>query len=93
MHVRLAMPASNVLPMASLLGLSLLLSGCVGTARTFYSAGPAVPARSAASRLLSRPASPAAAPALSASEKQRLFQEFQRSQGAKDEADTQEPAP
>lgn len=88
------MPASNALPLAITFGVALLLGGCVGEPRTFYSARPAVPGSSAAPRILPRPASSTAASALSASEKRRLFQQFQQSQGAKDEAaGVQEPAP
>jgi hypothetical protein len=75
-------------------GLAFLLGGCVGVPQTFYAAEPVVPEHPAAPRLLPRPAPAPIAPALSDSEKRRLFQDFQQSQGAKDEAATsREQAP
>ena len=94
MHARSVTFVNNALLAAAALGLALLPGGCVGVPQTFYAAEPAVPERPAPPRLSSRPAAAPAAPILSDSEKRRLFQDFQQSQSAKDQATTtQEPVP
>ncbi len=91
MHAKPAMLVNALLAVAAL-GLALLPGGCVGVPRTFYAAEPAAPGRPVPPRS-SRPPVPAAFP-LSDSEKRRLFQDFQQSQSAKDQAATaQEPVP
>lgn len=85
------MPAHSILQVATVFGVALL-GGCVGAPQTFHAAQPVVPGRPAALRQVSRPPSPAV-PTLSASEKRRLFQEFQQSQGADEAAADRELAP
>lgn len=91
MHARLVLPVHNTLQVAAVFGVALL-GGCVGAPQTFHAAKPVVPGRPAALRTVPRP-SPPAAPALSASEKRRLFQEFQQSQGTNQAATDQGVAP
>lgn len=93
MHAKPAMLVNNALLAAAAFGLALLPGGCVGVPQTFRAAEPAAPERPAPPRLSSKPPVPAASP-LSDSEKRRLFQDFQQSQSAKDQAATaQEPVP
>lgn len=91
MHARLALPVHSILQAATLVGLALL-GGCVGAPQPLQAAKPVMPGRPVKLRVAPRP-SPAAAPTLSASEKRRLFQEFQQSQGASEAAAGQGPAP
>ncbi len=94
MHAKSVTFVNNVLLAVAAFGLALLPGGCVGVPQTFYATEPAVPERPAPPRLSSRPAAAPAAPALSDREKRRLFQDFQQSQSAKDQATpTQEPVP
>lgn len=76
------------------LGAAVLLSGCVGKPQTFYVARPIVLERPTAVRMSPKPVPASLPPALSASEKQRLFQDFQQSQGLTSRTvTTQEPVP
>lgn len=94
MHAKLVTFVNNALLAAAVLGLALLPGGCVGVPQTFHAAKPAVPERPAPPRVSPRPAAASAAPTLSGREKRRLFQDFQQSQSAKDQAvTTQEPVP
>ena len=91
MHAKSVLLANNALLAVAALGLALLPGGCVGAPQTFYAAQPVAPDRPARSRLAPRQAP---APVLSDSEKRRLFQDFQQSQSARDQATTtQEPIP
>ena len=85
------MPVHSTLQVVIVFGVALL-GGCVGAPQTFHAARPVVPGRPAALRMVSRPPPPAA-PTLSASEKRRLFREFQQSQGADEAAADRELAP
>ncbi len=94
MHAKSVPFASHVLRIATAFGLAFLPGGCMGVPQTFYAAEPAAPERPAPPRLAPKPAPVAHAPALSESEKRRLFQDFQHSQSAKDQADiAPEPVP
>ena len=93
MHAKPVTPVNNVLLAAAAFGLALLPGGCVGVPQTFHTAEPAAPERAASPRS-PRPAPVPVASPLSDSEKRRLFQDFQHSQNAKDQAATaQEPVP
>ena len=94
MHAKPVMLVNNALLAAAAFGLALMPGGCVGVPRTFHATEPAAPERPAPIRLSPRPAPVRSAPSLSDSEKRRLFQDFQHSQGVKDEALTAEkPVP
>lgn len=87
-HFRLARrcgPASRYL---ITFGAAILLAGCIGAPRTYYVAKPIVIQRPAVARISRKsvPASSAltSSAALSADEKQKLFEAFQASQGFKD---------
>lgn len=93
-HKKPAMHISDVPHAVPVLAAVFLLGGCVGVPQTFYSAEPAAPEPRAVIQASPRPAPvPAAAP-LSASEKRRLFQDFQQSHDAGSQAATDQlPAP
>ncbi len=73
---------------AVVIGAVILLSGCVGQPRTFYAEKPIVLKPPAVFREPARPLAAGSAPALSRAKKERLFQEFQRSQVLKEQAST-----
>ncbi len=91
MRAKSVLLANNALLALAASGLALLPGGCVGVPQTFYAAQPVAPERPVQLRPAPRQAP---ASALSDSEKRRLFQDFQQSQGTKDQATTtQEPVP
>jgi len=76
------------------LGTGVLLTACTREPPTYHAAKPIVLQRRAAAQVRARAAPALPAPALSADERQRLFQDFQASQSFKDQAvTTQEAAP
>ena len=94
MHEKSVTLVNKALLTAAALGLALLPGGCKGVPQTFYPVEAVAPERPAPPRLSSKPAPVPAALPLSNSEKRRLFQDFQQSQSAKEQArTTQEPAP
>lgn len=66
-------------------GAAVLLSGCVGEPKTFPTAEPTLTLKPIvlAPRAITRTSARPVAPALSRAEKERLFQDFQRSQALK----------
>ncbi len=81
-------------PLAAALGTGVLLTACTREPPSHHFAKPIVLQRRAAAQVQARPAPALPARALSADEKQRLFQDFQASQSFKDQAvTTQEATP
>jgi uncharacterized lipoprotein YajG len=81
-------------PLIVVLAAGVLLAGCTREPRTHDAAKPIVLQRRAAAQVRARPAPALPASALSADEKQRLFQDFQASQSFKGQAvTTQEATP
>lgn len=76
------------LPLAAALGTGVLLAGCTRGPPTYRAAKPIVLQPRAAAQAQVRPAPALPAQALSADEKQRLFQDFTASQNFKDQAVT-----
>lgn len=86
MHVLLAVP------LAAALGTGVLLAGCTREPPTYHAAKPIVLQRRAAAQVRARPVPALPARALSADEKQRLFQDFTASQSFKNQAMTTQDA-
>lgn len=95
------MPIHGVPWLTVAFGAAFLLGGCIGEPRTYYAAKPIVLEPRVTPRIAARAAHAApvasapnlTAPALTAAEKERLFQKFQRSQRLKDQAVTTIEAP
>lgn len=90
------MPIHGVPWLTVAFGAAFLLGGCIGEPRTYYAAKPIVLEPRVTPRITARAvhAAPvASAPNLTAAEKERLFQKFQRSQRLKDQAVTTIEAP
>jgi len=75
-------------PLAAALGTGVLLTACTREPPSYHFAKPIVLQRRAAAQVRARPAPELPAPALSAGEKQHLFQDFTTSQSLKDQAVT-----
>ncbi len=78
---------------AALIGTVVLLGGCTGEPRTFYTEKAIVLKPPAAVRAPARPAVARSAPAFSQAEKERLFRAFQQSQALKEQALQEQASP